>query len=246
MVPYLPVLVLIGFIAGFIGTFLGIGGGSVVSPTLVLLGVEPHLAVSASLTAVLGTGLGGLVRFLRRGLVRVRVGLVLESVTIVGAVLGGFVAVRLPGSYVALAISCALALAGTVIVLQPRLRPPRSLKLALLISMFAGFLSATTGIGGGVIKVPILIAVLGLSVKEALATSKMMVGITAAFGLTSYVAHGVYDVLLALPLAAGTYLGASTAARFVIRLEERKLRAIAALLYYSMSILTAVRTVLFS
>ena len=112
-------LVALGFIAGFIGTLLGVGGGLLISPTLIALGFEPHVAVSSSLTAVIGTGVGGLYQLYRRGLVVVRLALLLEATTSVGALLGSLLSVRLPGASVALVVALVLALAGTIVLLSP-------------------------------------------------------------------------------------------------------------------------------
>ncbi len=232
----------IGLVAGFVGTLLGIGGGSIVSPVLIALGVQPHQAVSASLTAVVGTGLGGLPDFLRRRLVRIRLALTLEALSMMGAVVGGLVAIKLPGRVIVAAIAAALATAGTITILHERFRfRRRNLAAALAGSFTAGMVSAITGIGGGVIKVPLLLTVLSLGLRETLATSKLMVLITATTGLTVYVVQGVYRLELALPLAVGSYVGATLGARLVIGLEKRKLKMIAATLYYVMSILTLAR-----
>ncbi|NPA97133.1 MAG: sulfite exporter TauE/SafE family protein [Crenarchaeota archaeon] len=241
-------LAALGLAAGFVGTLLGIGGGSLVSPMLILLGVESHIAVSSSLAAVVGTGVGGLPQFLRRRLVRIKLAVLLEAVTACGAILGSTVAMRLSSWQVSAAISAALALAGTIVLLQParagggeRLSARRIL-VALPPSFAAGMLSAMTGIGGGVVKMPILLAILGLDIRQALATSKMMILITALTGLANYVAHHRFEVAVGAPLAIGAFVGATVSAKLVTRLRRRTLRKVSASLYYTLSILALVKT----
>jgi len=58
----------IGLIGGFAGGLLGIGGGAVYVPAMViLLGKDQHLAQGASLAAIIATGIVGGVTHWRRG-----------------------------------------------------------------------------------------------------------------------------------------------------------------------------------
>ena len=234
-------LIALGMAAGALGTFLGIGGGSIVSPMLIALGIEPHIAVSSSLTTVIGTSLGGLAKLYRAGLVRARLALLLEVATTIGAATGSTIAVRLSGKIVVAIVAIALAIAGTIALLQPWIKPRGGIPTALAISFFAGILSATTGIGGGVIKMPTMIAVLGLDIRSALATSKMMVGITASIGLCSYIINDLFDPCIALPLALGAYLGASLSARVVVKARRKILRVVAGTLYYLLTAITVAK-----
>ncbi len=233
---WIPVL---GFVAGLVGTLMGIGGGSLVSPVLIALGFEPHLAVSSSLATVVGTGLGGLYRFLRFKLVRVRLGLALEVATVLGALGGSALALRVSGSLVELIVFAALLLAAALLATEPK--PRGGLALAIPASMGAGAVSAMTGIGGGVIKMPILLGFLGLDIRSALATSKMMVGITAATGLANYAIHGAVDPALAIPLAISSFLGATLGARIVTEAPREKLRKLAVALYLTLAATTLLK-----
>lgn len=88
--------------------------------------------------------------------------------------------------------------------------------LALLIGAAAGILSGFFGIGGGVVVVPALVLLLGLSQIQATATSLaallLPVGI---LGVLNYYRVGVVNLpvagLLALGLLVGTYFGSRTA-----------------------------------
>ena len=102
---------------------------------------------------------------------------------------------------------------------------------AWLASLLAGVVSALLGVGGGVIKVPIMVLVLGLPVKVAVATSKLMVGITAAAGLLGYAAAGELSPCLGAALLAGTYTGALLASRVLAAMRPRRVAAIAATYY---------------
>lgn len=85
-----------GFGAGAFGALLGLGGGVLVVPLLALgFGLPFREAVAISLLAVVATSSASAAVYLRRGLANLRLGLVLESATVIGAILGGLVAFAL-------------------------------------------------------------------------------------------------------------------------------------------------------
>ncbi len=233
-----------GLGAGFIASLLGIGGGTVIVPLLVLAGVPIKRAVPASLVAILGTSLGGLFYLARRGLVEYRTALTLETATTLGAALGVWAFGHLGSRGLTVVFAAALILSAWGLWLRRRLPepgpyrwPPRASRLAsaLLASAGAGLLSALLGIGGGVVKVPILILILGMPIKQAVSTSKLMVGITAAVGVAGHALEGRIDWLLAIPLALGTYAGATASSRLLVRLPSRAIYYIAVTYYIVMA-----------
>lgn len=228
----------IGLVAGFMGTLLGIGGGSLTTPLLILYGVQPHQAVAASLVAVMGTSLGGIYHLFRHRLVRVGLTIFLETASISGAVLGAYLAVQLPAKTITLVVATALLISAILFAttsIEKSRKPPfgavKSHAVAWFMSLAAGFLSATAGIGGGILKAPMLVLILGLSLKSALATSKLMVGITAATGALVYGLAGHMDLTIAIPLTIGTYVGASVGARVLTRLKAKHTKIIAVVAY---------------
>lgn len=228
----------IGLVAGFIGTLLGIGGGSLTTPLLILYGVQPHHAVAASLVAIMGTSLGGIYHLFRHRLVRVGLAIFLETASMLGAVLGAYLAIQLPAKTITLVVATALLISATLFATTPieKSRKPsfgatRSHAIAWSASLAAGFLSATAGIGGGILKAPTLTLILGLSLKSALATSKLMVGITAATGALVYGHTGYVDPAIAVPLTVGAYVGASVGARVLTRLRAKHVKIVAVVAY---------------
>jgi len=103
----------------------------------------------------------------------------------------------------------------------------------------AGIASALLGIGGGVIKVPLMHLVMGIPLRVATATSNLMVGITAAASAVIYLLHGQIDPYVAGPTAIGVFLGASAGSRLSHRVDLRVLRwlFVAVLLYTAVQML---------
>lgn len=102
-------------------------------------------------------------------------------------------------------------------------------------SLFAGLVSALLGVGGGLIKVPVMHLVMGVPLRVATATSNLMIGITASASAIIYLVRGGIDPFVAGPTALGVFLGASLGSRTVHRIDVRVLR----LLFIVVLLLTA-------
>jgi len=77
-----------------------------------------------------------------------------------------------------------------------------------LLSFLAGMGSAMLGIGGGFIKVSAMNMFMNVPFKAAVATSKFMIGFTAATGAIVYYVAGIVRPQLVAPVATGTISGA--------------------------------------
>jgi len=248
--PTIPALCLaVGTVAGAIGSLIGIGGGSLTTPALILAGIPPHEAVTASLTAIMGTTMGGLIHLYRKHLVEVKTAAILETASTIGAYIGATTALHLPPKTIILVIAATLtasAILYNTVKAEEKRKPPLGTKTswitAWLASLTAGLISATAGIGGGVIKAPILVLILGLDVKTAAATSKLMVGITAATGAAVYTAAGKLNPAIAAPLTIGTFTGAEIGARILTRMKPKRAKQTASILYATLATLLIIKT----
>lgn len=238
----LPLIV--GIIAGFIATFLGLGGGVVMVPLLVFAGVPIKVAVPASLFAIMGTSLGGLRRLFRGGLVNIRVAVFLESGSMLGALIGSWLFQYIPSFYLQVFLGLLLlgsavvfARKGTIVAVSEKeaveqIRPSGIRWTAAWgASLGAGMLSALLGIGGGALKVPVMVTILAVPIHVAVSTSKLMVGITAATALIGHAVHESVDWGIAFALGLGTFSGASVASRLLVRTSRKQLYLLATLYY---------------
>jgi uncharacterized protein len=79
---------LISIPAGFIGSLIGLGGGSIMIPLLVFLGVPVKYAIAASMVSIIATSSGSAASYVKEKLANVKVAMYLEMFTIVGAIIG--------------------------------------------------------------------------------------------------------------------------------------------------------------
>jgi uncharacterized protein len=89
------------------------------------------------------------------------------------------------------------------------------------IGLLAGFFGALFGVGGGIVIVPLLIGVVGLAARPAMATSLAAIGLIALEGVVFYGAKGdlrpVEAVVLGVPAAAGALIGTAVQQRLANR-----------------------------
>src|SRR5436309_8677941 len=84
-------------IAGFLGALTGLGGGVVIVPLLALVfGVDVRYAIGASLVSVIATSSGAAAAYVKEGYSNIRVGMLLEIATTLGALAGAFAAAAAP------------------------------------------------------------------------------------------------------------------------------------------------------
>ena len=91
-------------------------------------------------------------------------------------------------------------------------------------SAFAGINSALLGVGGGIIKVPVMNLIMGVPLRTSTATSNMMMGITAVASAVIYLLRDELDPFVAGPLVLGVFAGATLGSRIAHRVDVRLLR----------------------
>ena len=100
MVTQAAILLLVGVLAGSLGSLLGIGGGTIIIPILsVLMGLPMRYAIGASVIAVIATSSGSTIAYLKDDLLNLRVAMFLEIATTVGAITGAILTGVIDGKW---------------------------------------------------------------------------------------------------------------------------------------------------
>jgi uncharacterized membrane protein YfcA len=226
-------LLILGAGTGTLSAMLGIGGGVLLVPALVLgFGIPFEHAVPASLTCVVASSCGAAASHLEHQLSDVRLAMTLELATVVGAILGGLLAGLLPSAMVALLFGAFTLYVATQLFGAP-LRSeqldeytPSNYPVGIAGSFLAGGFSAVLGVGGGPIKVPLMNLAMGVPLKVASATSNLMIGVTAAASVAAYGLRGQLDLPLAAPLVVGVLMGSLVGSRLLVKMKSEVLRRI--------------------
>jgi uncharacterized membrane protein YfcA len=220
-----------GGVAGLFGALLGVGGGVLIVPLLHLaFGFPLPVAVGTSLVAITGTSLAGSAGYLGRKLVHLDVALGLSMGALAGALVSSWLASSLPE--VAIARLFSVTLLGTALYLAWKSRQSEGEErpasggrrlAAYLMSPLAGGASGLLGIGGGLVQVPILRLLLGLSMRRAVAISTLMVGWNASVSAAIYLRRGEVDLPTVPWLLLGVLCGALGAPALGGKLPQRAL-----------------------
>jgi uncharacterized membrane protein YfcA len=118
----LVALVVVGGAAGVLAGFLGVGGGTLLVPFLVLaVGMTQHEAEATSLLVILPTAIAGSIALRVRGVGDLPAALGIGLVGAAGAVGGALLALALPGSVLRWFFAVLLALVGLRLIRDARI-----------------------------------------------------------------------------------------------------------------------------
>jgi uncharacterized membrane protein YfcA len=119
----------------------------------------------------------------------------------------------------------------------------RHLGRGIVGAVFAGVVSAILGVGGGIVKVPVMHLVMGVPLRIATATSNLMIGVTGTASAISYLLRGGLDPYVAAPIAAGVFIGATLGSRIAPRVDLRLLRLLFVVVMAYTSVQMVIRAV---
>jgi len=110
-----------------------------------------------------------------------------------------------------------------------------------LASLIAGFLGALTGLGGGVVIVPLLTLVFGVNIKYAIGASLISVIATSSGAASAYVKEGFTNIRIGMFLEVATTFGALLGAYIATKLSSPVIAIIFGLILIHSSYLTIKR-----
>ncbi len=240
------IIILIGsYFAGLLGSLTGLGGGVIIIPLLtILLKVDIHYAIGASLVSVIATSSGSAAAYVKEGITNMRLGMFLEIATTAGAMCGAILAVYIPTHYIAilfgviLSISAVLSLQkkkDKIIIRQSYLAQKLKLNSSyptangnveysvdkvgagFFMMLFAGVISGLLGIGSGALKVIAMDTIMRIPFKVSTTTSNFMIGVTASASAVVYLQRGYITPGLSMPVVIGVLFGAFTGSKILVQ-----------------------------
>jgi uncharacterized membrane protein YfcA len=240
-------LVGLGLVTGAFGTIIGVGGGFILVPALLLIypNDDPATITSISLAVVFFNALSGSLGYARLRRIDYRTGLAFALATIPGAIVGATATNWLPRQAFDVTFGLLLIAVSVYVAIRPAvkggwrlagLRPStqRTLtdsdgvtyvysfnrRLGITISFCVGFVATFLGIGGGIIHVPVMVGLLGFPAHVATATSHFILVFTALTGTAVHIADGSMagGWTRMIALAIGVAAGAQIGARLSGRL----------------------------
>lgn len=243
-------------VAGFIGSLTGLGGGVIIVPALALaLGVNIKYAIGASLVSVIATSSGAAAAYVREGFSNIRIGMLLEIATTLGAIAGAILAAHVSTHAIAIVFGLVLlqaayqsfftaehenAALGESDALATKLclgsdypvngkrqaYGVRNVPGGFSLMFGAGALSGLLGIGSGALKVIAMDRIMKIPFKVSTTTSNFMIGVTAAASAGVYLSRGYIDPRVAMPVMLGVLAGAFFGTKVLVQARVRTLRIV--------------------
>ena len=247
--PELLALTGLGVLTGAYGVIVGAGVGFLLAPLLILgWGMEPGTAVGTSLAVVLVTAVSGSLRYARSRSIDYRSGILFAVAALPGSILGAVAADWAPGRLLTVAFGLLLISIAAYTALRPASRPappptPRqastkglavrtmttasgatytfsfSERRAMAYNVLFGFLSSFFGVGGGLVRVPLLVFGFRFPVPVAAATSLFSMALYTGVGVASHAVLGNVEVQALLFAGAGVIVGAQIGVPLAPRLR---------------------------
>ncbi len=262
---HIILLAIVGFVGGAFGSMVGLGGGVFIIPALTLfLDVPIHAAISASLVAVVATSTAGSIAYVRQELTNFRLAVSLETALTVGALTGGFVGAMLNREVLSAVFGGVMIVVSVYMATSRKAAPAtpeegadlgrlgagyydsraghpvryrvHRLPIGLVTGLVAGNVSGLLGVGGGFLTVPTMRLVMGVPMRAAVATSSLMLGVTACAGAIVYFARGLVDPTVAVPVVLGVTAGALLGSRLALRVRSSVLAIVLSIVLFALSV----------
>ncbi len=230
----------IGLIAGFLAGLFGVGGGIVAVPGLVLLlGLTQHRAHATSMAAILATATAAAITAGLAGSVDWAVAAVLASGSAVGAYIGARLLDHIPEVWLAVAFSILATVSAVRLFIgsgdesAPTTSvdwSPRLVVSLVLVGLVAGTLAALLGVGGGIIYVPAMVLLLGLSQHVAQGSSLAAIIPTAVVATLTNMRAGRVDKRAAIVVGLAGITAGVAGVQLALRIEGLVLQRMFAVL----------------
>lgn len=193
-------MALLGCFTGFMAGLLGIGGGMIITPFLIMLipsSLIPHdhivhVAIATSLATIAFTSLSSVRAHHKRGAVLWNVVWSVAPGILVGAVAGAQIAGLMSTFWISILFACFVGFSAFKMFMNKPPKPERQLPGPIgkfFMGIGIGILSALVGAGGGFISVPLMVWC-NVPMKNAVATSAAFGFPIAFFGTIGYIISG--------------------------------------------------------
>jgi uncharacterized protein len=248
-------LIFTGFTVGIVGGFIGVGGGYMVTPALIVFGFPGYMASGIDMTHIAGKGIVSTVRHRQLG----NIDWILALSMVAGTMFGVEEGIRLLGFFKHRGLSSVALLSSSVVLMfslfvytlfetlkshrrleqmakegkammrevtsssLPRIfqgfplapivrcrtaRVVVSMWVIVLVGVVTGLLAGFLGVGGGFIRVPALVYIVGATTHIAVGTDLVEIVFSGAYGCLRHSIEGNVDFIAVMFMLAGAMFGA--------------------------------------
>ncbi|CAA6817327.1 MAG: Arginine/ornithine antiporter ArcD [uncultured Sulfurovum sp.] len=204
------ILVLVGVLVGTLAGFFGIGGGMILIPILMFLGIDIKTAIGISIVQMVFSSLYGSYLNYKKGSLIVGEGIWVGVGGFVGGFIGAYVSHLIPESILEYLFLSLLTFALVrIFSAKSHEESVKSLNSLVLFSvgLFIGIFAISLGVGGSILLTPILAGFLHYPLKKAVSAGLFFVAFSSIAGLASHLSIGAIDIEKGLYVAVASLLG---------------------------------------
>ena len=209
--------IIAGIITGFFSGFFGIGGGTILVPILLYLGLDIKTAIGVSVTQMMISSIFGSFLNYKKGLLKLNDGIFIGIGGAIGASLSGILVNHLSSKTLGFIFLAILLFAILKFFYAPHQSEKEEIHnkfLFLFIGFLVGIIAISVGVGGAVMITPILVGILNYDLKKAVSLSLFFVVFSSTSGFLSLAIHNLVDYKLGFGIAIfsmiGTFIGIKT------------------------------------
>lgn len=242
-------LLLVGVAGGTIGSVVGLGGGIIIVPSLILIGtytsllpnLTPQLVVGTSMLILIVVGLSSTLAYIKQKKVDYRAGLIFFIGSGPGAYVGAIVNNYIESDLFYIFFGVFMILISIILSVRKYMKPSKKEYgmsnvyvsetgekfrysyhpiMGIAIAFVVGIFSGLFGIGGGSLLVPMMLLLFRFPTPVAVATSMFLVFISSTIGSIAHIRLGNVEWLWALWLVPGAWIGGKIGAFLNKRLAD--------------------------
>lgn len=240
-------------------TMSGRGGGNFYVVALVIAGHSMHEAATTGQFILMVTAVAGMLIFHKHKLVDWKLALMIDPPTDLMAFVGGYFSEYISGTWLKLAFSILLVIAGLLMLLKVEEKPIDKAKafgywhrtfgehsyvvnlwVAIPVTALVGLASGALGISGGSFKIPLMVLFCGVPMPIAVGTSSAMVALTALMGFIGHSASGHFNPQIAIPVAGAALIGGILGGKLAVKTRSANLKKIFAFTTLAAAVLMGV------
>ena len=209
------ILVLVGTLVGTLSGFFGIGGGMILVPILLLLGIDIKTAIGISIVQMVFSSFYGSYLNHKKGSLILGEGVWVGIGGFIGGAIGAYVSHLLPEKilqflFLGLLFFALYRLFSAKVLDSGEIKTLSSIVL-FIVGLIIGVFAISLGVGGSILLTPILAGFLHYPIKKAVSAGLFFVAFSSVAGLIMKLSTGTIDlgkgIYVAVASLIGVYIG---------------------------------------
>ena len=216
------IIVVVFFTASFFGSLIG-GGGLITVPTLIFMGLSPHMALGTGKIGAVGNTSGAALGYGLQKKIDYKMGFIFMVFAATGAIFGAFTVLSISEEIVKKIIGFVMVLISLYLLLKKDAgtkteKVKRNVAVFALFALASGLYSGFYGPGIGIINRLVLSAVFSYTIINSAALSTFSNTVTNLISLIIFSLLGAVQFVLFIPIILSSFVGAYLGSKYAVKI----------------------------